>query len=396
MMINNKKIFMLTQTVFPSDIRLEKEIKSLSNSGYKIKVFCNQFEKNKGNDFAYCEIYRLKAIFKSIILNKILNFPFIINPRFFISAIISAFKFKPDFIHAHNLPMVPIGYIIKILFRIPLIYDMHENYPAALVAYQKKGFLNKIIKNQYIALFIDRIFTKLSDNIIVVIDENMDRLINEEGISEDKITVVSNTVDIETFGNEALDSNIISKYKDKTILLYTGVVSNNRGLDIPLKALSLIKERIQNIVFLIVGNGDGKEILKKISIKKNLQNYVNFIDWPGHDNLNTYIKIADICTIPQPSIESNNTTIPHKLFEYMSKGKKILVSDAKPLKRIILETNSGMFFKSFDIIDYSKRFIDLLNSSENFENNSISAVNDKYNWKRDSKNLINMYNSLSE
>lgn len=394
-MMKNKKIFMLTQTVFPPDIRLEKEIKSLYENGFRLKVFCNQFEKNKGGDFPYCEIDRLKAPFNSITLNKIINFPFIINLRFFITAVISAFKFSPDFVHAHNLPMVPIGFVIKVLFRIPLIYDMHENYPAALVAYQKKGFTNKIFKNHYLALLIDKICIKISDQVIVVVKENKDHLIKSYNTVNKKITVVSNTVDLNTFGKEDVSKLIIDKYKNKVILLYTGVVSKNRGLDTPLKALALIKRKIPNIIFLIIGNGDGKEELKKIADREKLQNYVDFVEWPGHNMLSSFIYVADVCTIPQPAIESNNTTIPHKLFEYMSKGKKILVSDAKPLKRVIRETQSGIYFESFNTTDYSQKFIELMKSSENFSKNGIKWVREKYNWSQDSEELINLYLSIS-
>jgi len=126
------------------------------------------------------------------------------------------------------------------------------------------------------------------------------------------------------------------------------------------------------------------EELKKIADREKLQNYVDFVEWPGHNMLSSFIYIADVCTIPQPAIESNNTTIPHKLFEYMSKGKKILVSDAKPLKRVIRETQSGTYFESFNTTDYSQKFIELLKSSENFSNNGIKWVREKYNWSQDS------------
>ena len=105
---------MLTQTMFPPDIRLEKEIKSRFKKGYQVVVLCNQYTKNLTPDFEYCEIIRVKAFFNSFKLNKIINFPFFLNPRYLFPAIKLILKFKPDVIHAHDLPMVPLALILNI------------------------------------------------------------------------------------------------------------------------------------------------------------------------------------------------------------------------------------------------------------------------------------------
>ena len=56
-----KNILMISQALFPPDIRLEKEIKSLSEAGYKILVVCNQYDKELNPTFGYCEIKKSKC-----------------------------------------------------------------------------------------------------------------------------------------------------------------------------------------------------------------------------------------------------------------------------------------------------------------------------------------------
>ncbi len=133
---------MLTQTVFPPDIRLEKEIRSLFKHGYNVLVVCNQFEKAKNPNFEFCEIERVKAVFKSTRLNKLINFPFFLNPRYLLTSFKNSIRFKPDYIHAHDLPMMPIAILFGKLFKIPIIFDMHENYPQALKQFNKKSSPN--------------------------------------------------------------------------------------------------------------------------------------------------------------------------------------------------------------------------------------------------------------
>ena len=156
-----KKILMLLQSEFPPDIRLEKEIRSLNEAGYKVSLLCNQYEKDLSPQFVYCKIIRIKAFFQNKKLNKILNFPFFLNPRFILYSFKAYFITKPDYIHAHDLPIVPLALILKFLFRKKVIFDMHENYPQALREFKKQGMLN-FGKRERTLLKFDEDLKKLS------------------------------------------------------------------------------------------------------------------------------------------------------------------------------------------------------------------------------------------
>ncbi|MFC2085252.1 glycosyltransferase, partial [Bacteroidota bacterium] len=228
-----KKILMLSQTVFPPDIRLEKEIKTLFKNDYEITVLCNQYEKNKTPDYKYCRIKRIKAVFNSPKANRIFNFPLFFNPRYVSKSVNLMFRFRPDIIHAHDLPMAPLGLILAKIWRIPIIYDMHENYPEALLHFKKKGIFNVIFKNHRIARMLDKICIKYVNKIIVVVEENRERIIKKYSIKDEDIHVVSNTVDLDSFAKGPLNKSVSEEFKDKYLLLYTGTVSPERGLETP-------------------------------------------------------------------------------------------------------------------------------------------------------------------
>jgi glycosyltransferase involved in cell wall biosynthesis len=98
--------------------------------------------------------------------------------------------------------------------------------------------------------------------------------------------------------------------------------------------------------------------------------------------------------IPQPNNEYINTTIPHKLFEYMHVGRPIIVSDALPLKRIITETNAGIFFISDNTEDFAGKIILLKESKIPYGENGKKAVEEKYNWSVESEKLKQIYHVL--
>ncbi len=388
-----KRILMLLQSDFPPDIRLEKEIKSLSLAGFSVLVVCNQYDKDMNPKYEYCSIDRIKAPFKSKKLNKILNFPIFLNPRFIFTIWRNIVNFKPHFLHVHDLPMVPLGILFSKLFKLPVVADMHENYPAALKAFQKKGLLNFIFKNYKAAEILERFCVRRVDRLITVIEENSSRYI-QMGVNPSRLFLVSNTVDLDTFGSGEIDDGICEKYKGKFILLYTGFVSPERGLETVIMGMKQLKVKLSNVMLLIVGNGISVPYLSEITEANELEKFIEFIAWPGHEKLMSFHKIANICLCPQPNNDLWNNSIPHKLFEYMSTGNPILATDAIPLKRIILETGAGLYYKTDDSNDFTKQVLTIANSNKNFSENGINAVREKYNWIHSSKILVQMYMDL--
>ncbi len=391
----NNRILMIVQAPFPPDIRLEKEIKSLFEAGYETLVVCNQYDRTKNPEYQFCQIKRVKALFKSIKINRIINFPIFLNPRYFFIVFISTIKFKPDFIHGHDLPMVPIAILLGFLFRLPVIFDMHENYPEALKAFQKKGIINFLFKNYHLAKILERICLKFSNRIIVVVEENKYRLI-QLGIDPEIIYIVSNTVDLDTFLLEPkVNKSDLLKDETRPIVLYTGTVSPDRGLLTAIQSAFHFKEQLINPLLVIVGEGSYKKELINFVEKNDLKQYVRFIDWPGHNYIPLHINSASICMIPQPFNDFINTTIPHKLFEYMLMAKPLLVSDALPLKRIVEETKSGLFFKSCDAKDFAVKLKLLLTLNDDWGINGRNAVQKKFNWNIEAKELLRVYDSFN-
>lgn len=176
--------------------------------------------------------------------------------------------------------------------------------------------------------------------------------------------------------------------------MYTGIVSHERGLEVAIKSLAILKTELPSVLLMLVGEGPALNDLKELVNKLNVEDYIEFIKWPGHDKISNYMLAANVCIIPQPSNAFINSGVPNKLFEYMSQEKTILVSDAKPMSRIVRETNAGRIFKSNDEIDFAKKIIELSQSNEPFGTNGRKGVESKYNWDNDSKVLLELYDSI--
>ena len=243
---------------------------------------------------------------------------------------------------------------------------------------------------------MEKFSTKKADRVITVIEENKERIVKKYSINKEKVFVVSNTVDLEVFGNSEIDAKILKAYSEKFVILYAGWVSPERGLETPIIAMEKLKELIPNPLLLIVGNGVSVETLNKMVSKNNLNSFVKFVPWCGHEKINAYMRASNIGIISHPVEEFIDTTITHKLFEYMSQELPVLVPNSKPFLRIINETKAGLIFESENPKSFAEKVFEIYNSEVDFGANGLKAVKEKYNWQNEEKKLIELYEDLKK
>src|SRR5437763_13990156 len=97
--------------------------------------------------------------------------------------------------------------------------------------------------------------------------------------------------------------------------------------------------------------------------KMNLSSHIRFLGSIDYDKAMSYIAHSDIGLIPHHVTESWNTTLPNKLFDYMSMGKAVIVSNAAPAERIVKEEKCGVVFHDRDPDDLARAILALASSN---------------------------------
>ncbi len=116
----------------------------------------------------------------------------------------------------------------------------------------------------------------------------------------DKIITIPNGYNPEVFyrekcnKEEVLDSFNINKKYDKIICL-VGRLNYNKGIDVLLNSAKIYEK--DNILTLIVGQGDAYEELNQLKEKLGLKNVV-FVGNQDHENLRKIYNISDVCVVP--------------------------------------------------------------------------------------------------
>lgn len=380
---------MILDREFPPDIRVENEIETLANGGHDIHIACyTQKGKPSFETIGKLSVHRKPMssfIYKSSVACLTLPFYFSYWKRF-ISELLSAQSF--DIIHIHDLPLVRVGYWSAKNNNIKLISDLHENWPAFLkISKHSNTFIGKLISPIFMWRRYEKKILRTVDAVIVVVDEAKTRLV-KLGITSEKIHIVSNTINLSDL---KLPSPIS---KEDVILYYAGGITFHRGLQNIIRAMH--KSNNIRLKFWILGDGSYKNSLVNLVNQFSLNDRVIFQGYQPFKKVMEMLAESDFAVIPHLKTEHTDSTIPHKLFQYMYAEKPVIASDCLPIKRILEETGAGIAYPSEDIVSISEIFNQL--GTLNYVEMGLKgkkAVIEKYNWSIDSEILLNVYKSLN-
>lgn len=122
--------------------------------------------------------------------------------------------------------------------------------------------------------------------------------------------------------------------------IFVGRIDENKGLDILLKSLSLLKDL--NWTLNIVGNGPQKEKMIKISNKYSLTDKTNFLGRLENEKTIKMIEMADLLILPSKFKEGWGTVINEALMV----GTPVLCSDICGASTLFNQSNFSQTFKT--------------------------------------------------
>ncbi len=385
------KVLMILDREFPPDLRVENEIEALTKQGIEVHLACFTRKNLPSREVRDKLIIHRQPIsdltYKSSV--AALTFPrYFRFWRHFLQKLVYNDRF--DIIHVHDLPLVAVGVELKKNLHIPLIADLHENWPAYLrMAQHTRTVTGRVLSPNKMWIRYEKSILQDTDHIIVVVDEAKQRL-SSIGLDPEKITIVSNTLNI-----AHAHIPVHTEEHKIPVLFYAGGINYHRGLQTVIKAMA--KTRQKKYKLLALGEGRYKNNLIDLARSLGLQDFVNFPGWVPYQEMLQQMNKSDYALIPHIKSDHTDSTIPHKLFQYMYAGIPVIASNCIPIERIVKETRAGIIFPSED----SERLAEILDSlneeqKEEMGKNGRYWVEEKYNWQHDAEDLVKVYKTLTD
>lgn len=206
-----------------------------------------------------------------------------------------------------------------------------------------------------------------------------------------KTHVISNGVDLRIFRfqNEKARA-FMMKYIEgiadsKPLLLYVGRVSQEKNLEVLMKAMQNI-----DAILIVVGHASSNtylEKLKKIVGKKAI--------FTGEIPLGDLVGAYSACDmLIQPSTNELQSLV---ILEGMSCGLPIVGADYGPIPELVADRNNGLLFDPFDHVDLSSKINQLIEAGRAARKKMSSAslmVAGEHALETSAEKYIEMYSSL--
>jgi putative colanic acid biosynthesis glycosyltransferase WcaI len=235
------------------------------------------------------------------------------------------------------------GYLVSRLRRRPWVFELRDLWPESIRAV---GASDSRLLDFFerLELFLYR----KADRIVALTNSFKKNLVSR-GITDDKIDVVTNGVDLAKFNPDRVTFDARERLgidEDAFLVGYLGTTGMAHGLETVLDAAELCLDQ-SNIRFLIMGQGAHRQSLETSATERCLTNVI-FSDSMPHDDIPSIYAALDMSLVhlrPDPLFK---TVIPSKIFESMAMGCPILMAVEGEAAGIVEESGCGVCIPSGD------------------------------------------------
>jgi glycosyltransferase involved in cell wall biosynthesis len=208
-------------------------------------------------------------------------------------------------------------------------------------------------------------------------------------ISKNKITYITNGVDINYFKKEKKIKNDLKKIKN---IVMVGTLSKNKGQLLGVKIFNNLLKISSNYRLYIVGSGPDENEIKNFIIKNRLEDKIKII--PSTNKVKKYLNKSHIMW--QLSVSEG---LPLSILEAMSMGIPCIAYNVRGVNEIIKNNFSGILVNYGDGNEIIKKTIELFADKKkykNFSKNSILHIKKNFNNKNYLSKHYSFINNILE
>lgn len=312
---------------------------------------------------------------------------------------IEAFKltriYKQTILHVHAPTPVTkpfSGSVIKKLSKLPMVLDLHDpwsNNPFSLSPIM-------LLQNEMMRYAIgnaDMIVTPHRGLITLL------KMVNKRK----PVTLLPNGVDTEIFQPRPRSLTLMKMLNfssEDTIVIFSGHITEEKGLDVLAYAAKIITRQHKNIKFLIVGEGPIKNKIETLVNSLGLQSFFRFTGFVDVEVLVEYLSLGDISVapyIPKPMHNIMRIETPMKVVQHMSMGKPVIMSRVSD-ENVVSWSGGGILINPGDPEKLAEAIISLIEDEKSRKimgGKGREYVKRNLGWSSIAEKLIEIYQLLS-
>jgi glycosyltransferase involved in cell wall biosynthesis len=222
---------------------------------------------------------------------------------------------------------------------------------------------------------------------VLVMNDFTKKIINEYySVSSNRISIVTNGTDLEKYYN--------SKENNKRVI-FSGAMYHHRGIDVLLNCASQVIDQINDVEFLLLGDGPEMSRLREFVNKNNLSKNIIFKGWVKREEIPEFLATSSIGIGPLRTTDVTKGALPIKVLEYMASSLPILAMKETLPENILKDEING--YTITDSNELAEKIIHILKNDdlrEQMGKNSNEMVQ-KFDWKNVTESIINEFRSIN-
>ncbi|WP_321418625.1 glycosyltransferase family 4 protein [uncultured Methanomethylovorans sp.] len=284
---------------------------------------------------------------------------------------------NPDIIHVQSIPLSVPAFFMRLI--------SNKNY---IIWVQGSDIYTP---TAFLKLFSTPLLKKAST--IIALTEGMKAEINNK--CKTNIVVISNGIELENFKTELIGPSKLQNEGSLSTMdqkiIFVGTLRPIKGVRYLLEAMPIIRLNNSHVKLVIVGDGEEKEYLQKLTFDLNLNTCVSFVGKVPNDKIPKYMKDADLFVLPSLSESFGIVNI-----EAMASGLPIVSTNVGGLPYLIKDGINGFLVNPRDPAAIAEKSLLILNDmdlKEKLSQNNLIAA-EKYSWDYVIERLVDEYNKV--
>jgi L-malate glycosyltransferase len=283
-------------------------------------------------------------------------------------------------VHTHDFYTNIFGMISSVFARVPV-----------RIASKRETFSKTKLQTQ-----VERRVFGLAHS-IVCNSEAVKNFLIETGIPKEKAQVIYNGVDLVPFisingdnADDHLGFELPFAQSTKLVTIVANVRSDVKNHSMFLKAAEIVADTVESVGFVVAGEGELLETLRKEAFGLGIGHLVDFMG-PCSD-IPTLLSASDVCILSSRSEGFSNA-----ILEYMAAGKPVVATRVGGASEAVIEGETGFLVDSDDHVEMASQIIALLSDQEmtdRFGSRGREIVEERFSESIQLRQTVDLYNRL--
>ncbi|KRA29943.1 MULTISPECIES: glycosyltransferase family 4 protein [unclassified Nocardioides] len=298
----------------------------------------------------------------------------------------------PDLIHANDHRMLFVGSRAVARARsrgrdVKLVWDAHEWLPGLETSAAIKSWLPA-------QTALERSHARHADAVVTVSDVLAEMLHEEHGLRQRPAVVVNAPLTSTTQVPATSLREAIDLPANTTLLLYSGAISPERGVDALIRALTLLPDVHLALVVRIPLQPTVKNLLE-LAEEIGVRDRVHTAPYVPVDEIVPYLSGADVGVHTLHHAPNNEIALPTKYYEYAQARLPVVVSDVKVMAATTREKRNGEVFQPGDHEDLARAVRAVLADRESYVRPyDDAALMHAWSWEAQAETLDAVYRTV--